>query len=522
MHRRVLGLRVRTWLAGIALLALVGTLGAASMYGRTGQSEQKAAIQGSSYAAELSTAFRQTANRVLPAVVMIKHSPVVAQRAVERKPSGGERVPAPLGDLEDSPFGDMFGEHPELRRFFKDMPSTPSMPRFAPQGMGSGVIIDSSGIILTNNHVVRGGGKITVRLHDGREFEATEVKQDPKTDMAIVRIEGAGDLTAASLGDSDKTQVGDWVLALGQPFGLEGTVTAGIISAKGRGLGITARENFLQTDAAINPGNSGGPLVNLDGEVVGINTAISSRSGGYQGVGFAVPVNLAKWVTRQLIDSGTVRRAYLGVGIQPVTQELAEKFGVKVRQGVLVTEVFPETPGAKAGLKPGDVIVQFGGKAVSQPRELQGLVERAEIGPKHAMAVVRDGKHLNLELTVRQQPADFGLAHGRSRSSGEPGKAKTSRFDKLGIEVETLTAEVAKQLGVEGREGVVVTEVRAGSLADTAGLETGMVIAQIDRKPVKSAEEFGKALEKASLEGGVLLLIRSSQGSRFVVLRAAG
>ena len=266
----------------------------------------------------------------------------------------------------------------------------PNIPRGEPGGesgsVGSGVIIDPSGIILTNNHVVDGGGKIIVRLHDGREFDAIDVKTDPKTDLAIVRIKGAGTLPAAKLGNSDDMQVGDWVLALGDPFGLEGTVTAGIVSAKGRGLGITARENFIQTDAAINPGNSGGPLVNLDGEVVGINTAIASQTGGYQGVGFAVPSNLAKWVSEQLIANGTVRRAYLGVGIQPVTQELAKQFGVQGQQGVRGRRRAADTPAAAAGVKPGDVIVEFAGKPVANPQELQA---GGRAGPDRQQAAAR-------------------------------------------------------------------------------------------------------------------------------------
>ncbi len=226
----------------------------------------------------------------------------------------------PFG-FKGTPFGDLF-KNPEFHRFFKQFPSGP-MPGMPGQGMigaGSGVIVDPAGVILTNNHVVAGGGKIMVRLQDGREFKAVDIKTDPKTDLAVLRIEGAGTLPAARLGDSSKVEIGDWVLALGQPFGLEGTVTAGIVSAKDRGLGITDREDFIQTDAAINPGNSGGPLVDLDGEVIGINTAISSSNGGYQGVGFAIPANLAKWVGGQLETAGKVHRAYLGVGIQPVTQ----------------------------------------------------------------------------------------------------------------------------------------------------------------------------------------------------------
>ena len=371
-------------------------------------------------------------------------------------------------------------------------------------------------MILTNNHVVDGGGKITVRLHDGREFDAVEVKQDPKTDLAIVRIEGATDLKAAKLGNSEETLVGDWVIALGQPFGLEGTVTAGIVSAKGRGIGITARENFIQTDAAINPGNSGGPLVNLKGEMIGINTAISSSSGGYQGVGFAVPVNLAKWVGGQLEKQGVVHRAYLGVMIQPVTHPLAEQFGVKVHEGVLVTEVQSDTPAGKAGLKSGDVIVEFAGKAVANPQELQGVVERTEIGGKATMVVVRDGKRMNLNVTLGEQPEEYGLARNGPQGLSKP---ESSTFDKLGLQMETLSAEVAEQLGVKDTSGVVITDVRTGSAADQAGLESGMVITQANHKPVKNLDDFRKAVDNPSLEKGALLLVRTSEGARFVVLK---
>ena len=243
-----------------------------------------------------------------------------------------EQEETPEGPSEENPFGDMLP--PEFRHFFKQFPKFPrhGMPHGELGGVGSGVIVDPSGIILTNNHVVEGGGKITVRLHDGREFEGVAIKTDPKTDLAIVRIKGAGTLPAVKLANSDDMQVGDWVLALGDPFGLEGTVTAGIVSAKGRALGNTPRENFIQTDAAINPGNSGGPLVNLDGEAVGINTAITSRTGGNQGVGFAVSSNLAKWVSQQLIATGTVHRSYLGVEIQQVSHELAKQFGVQTHR----------------------------------------------------------------------------------------------------------------------------------------------------------------------------------------------
>ena len=307
----------------------------------------------------LSQSFREAVKAVQPAVVMIKSEAAMPVKLEGQTPGDDDSL---------GPFGNM----PELRKFFKNMPRA---PHHGEGGLGSGLIIDASGVILTNAHVVRDGREITVRLHDGREYKATKVHTDPKADLAVLRIEGADNLTAAKLGNSDDAEVGDWVLALGNPFGLEGTVTAGIVSAKGRGIGLNERESFIQTDAAINPGNSGGPLVNLDGEVIGINTAISSSSGGNEGVGFAIPINLAKWVAKQLTDGDTVHRARLGVMIQPLTHELAQQFGMKAHEGVLVAGVSPDSPAAKVGFKAGDVIVEFAGKAVASPQELQGLVE---------------------------------------------------------------------------------------------------------------------------------------------------
>ncbi len=474
------------------------------------------ARQAVSSARELSTAFRVASEKVLPAVVAIETSPAVATTEREQpSPRTPERSPfRGRNPFEGTPFEDMFRDMPFGEDFHFEMPPGQPMPRGG--GLGSGVVIDPSGLILTNNHVVSGGGQVSVRLYDGREFTANQVWTDPKTDVAVVKIEGAENLTAARLGNSDTVSIGDWVLALGQPFGLESTVTAGIISAKHRGIGITPRENFLQTDAAINPGNSGGPLVNLDGEVIGLNTAISSRSGGNDGIGFAVPINLAKWVADQLAKDGVVRRAYLGVGIQPVTQKLADQFNVKPREGVVVTDVFPDTPAAKAGLKSGDVITEFAGVAVSSPQELQTLVEQAALGKAHALTIKRDGKTMDLAFTPEEQPADYGEAR---RGGPVEGPSGSSHLEKLGLEIGSLDPAIAEQLGVEGVQGVVITHVQPGSSADRVGLESGMVITSVNRQPVKDLAAATKALNDASIEDGILLLIRTGEGSRFVVLK---
>jgi serine protease Do len=526
MSERLSRSRWSIWIAGVTALALIGGAIALSLPGGVAAENPKnlSRSEATSYAQNLSAAFREAADQVLPSVVTIRTMPVVAERSSDREPSAegkpGEPEVTPFGDFEGFPFGEL-ERHPELRRFFEQMPElrkmpSPRGPRHGRSGIGSGVIIDPSGVILTNNHVVAGGGKIVVRLYDGREFEGAEVRTDPKSDLAVVMLDDAEDLPAARLGDSEQAKVGDWVLALGQPFGLEATVTAGIVSAKGRGLGLADRENFIQTDAAINPGNSGGPLVNLAGEVVGINTAISSRSGGYQGVGFAVPVNLAKWVADQLVDEGAVRRAYLGVMIQPVNHKLAERFDVEVHQGVVVTQVMNDTPAEKAGLKPGDVIVEFNGEKVTRPNQLQGLVERTKVNSNQSMLVVRDGDRIELNVKVEKQPEKYGL---RSSAGERPSaKPEASQFDQLGLDVETLTPEVAKRLKVKVDEGAVITRVHPGSPAANAGLKTGMVIVEADRKPVTSAEDLEKLIGEESLSDGLLLLVRSAQGSQFVVL----
>lgn len=481
------------------------------------QPRPEAVEHGTNFAESLSAAFHNASEKVLPSVVTITNTPTQEKRAKDRLSVPNEGDEEESDPFEGSPFGEFFRGNPELRHFFRGIPQMPSIPRHEVRGSGSGVIIDPSGIVLTNNHVVDGGGKVTVRLGDGREFQAKEVKTDPRTDLAVVRIEGSEPFKAAKLGDSDAVMVGDWVLALGQPFGLEGTVTAGIISAKGRGLGIAPRENFLQTDAAINPGNSGGPLVNLRGEVIGINTAISTQNGGYQGVGFAIPVNLAKWVSQQLVEKGKVQRAYLGIVIQPVTQQLAEQFGVKVREGALVTEVPDNTPASKAGIKAGDIVVEFAGKKISSPQDLQGVVEESKIGTSQSLVVIRDGKRVTLSAAPGEQPADYGLARGARRSFG--GSTEKSSFGKLGIQGKTLTTQRAKELGVKAEHGVEITDVRPGSLAEEVGLEKGSVIVQANRKPVRSVEDLRNAIEQQSLDKGLLLLVQSERGSRFVVVR---
>jgi serine protease Do len=455
----------------------------------------------------LSNAFRKVSTHVLPSVVAIENRPDTTWQQEQQSISPDGRKLEQGNPFRGTPFEDLFPD---------GLPMTPGQmnPRQSPRsqaGIGSGVIIDSNGVVLTNNHVVAGGGKVIIKTQDGREFVATEVLTDPQTDIAIVKFKGDSSLVAARIGDSDEMEVGDWVVALGQPFGLESTVTAGIVSAKNRGIGIADRESFIQTDAAINPGNSGGPLVNLRGEVIGINTAISSRGGGNNGVGFAVPSNLAHWVSDQLMANGHVSRSYLGVSIQPVSYELSTQLGVAPKSGVAVTNVFPDTPAAKSELKPGDVIVKFDGNSVTTPQELQLAVERSPMGKSLTVDIVREGKSMQLTYQPEAAPSDFGAS---MKSTAKPEGVK---MKSLGLEINTLSSEVARQLGIEGQTGVIITGVQEDSAGANAGLEPGMVIVQVNRQDVSSVGDFEEAIDSDS-DSSVLLLVRTAQGSRFVVV----
>jgi len=479
-------------------------------------------VEAKSHANELSHAFRSAANTILPTVVTIETSTKAKTvRNDGRKPNMGPLTPRGgngENPFKGTPFEEFFEQH-GMEGFRGGVPGGGMQRQPRSEGAGSGVIIDTSGVILTNNHVVRGADVVTVRLADGREFKGVDIKTDPQTDLAIVRIENADGLKAAKLGDSDQLDVGDWVIAVGNPFGLEQTVSAGIISGKGRSIGAAQRANFLQTDAAINPGNSGGPLVNLDGEVIGINTAIASNGGGNEGIGFAVPSSLAKWIVPQLVKGGAVERAYLGVGIERISNELAGKFGVKNGGGVLVTEVHPNTPAAEAGLKEGDVIVDYNGVKVHNPRELQEVVERSVLNTKQKAGILRDGKPMVIEVSARPLPKDFGRVARLDPAEDAPAKPESVASKELGIEVAKMGADEARQLGFENFKGVLITNVDPESLAGEAGLKEGMLIRKVGHQDVTTPEEFQAALAKQPVAEGVLLLVRTQNGNRYIVLK---
>ncbi len=464
----------------------------------------------------LSRAFRYAAEKATPSVVVVRSES--KPKEGPRNERGGRRGNG--NPFKGTPFEDMFPEGaPEGLEF--NGPDGEEGGRRMPgrSGVGSGVIIDASGIVLTNNHVVEGADTVTVELADGRDYKAIEIKTDPASDLAVVRLGDAENLPVAKLGDSDKMEIGDWVIAIGNPFELETTVSAGIISGKGRELGSVQRAKFLQTDAAINPGNSGGPLVNLAGEVVGINTAIASNNGGYQGIGFAIPINLAKWVGGQLVAKGRVQRGYLGVQIGALSSEMASKLGVKDRKGVLVNDVVAGSPAAEAGVEELDVIMSFDGQLVDGPRTLQEVVERSDFDKPHRVTVLREGKKSELEIAVRALPDKLGAAAPR-KAEREEIAAETYYSKTLGLEVRNKAAERGGEADpYEGFEGVVVERVDDQGLADEAGIGPTMLIRKVGRKSVSTITEFADAVEQESLEEGVMLQVRTSRGNSVILLK---
>ena len=446
--------------------------------------------------------YREVVKRVLPAVVSIEAKP-------KARPAGGKQPTTTL-----PPFGNMPGLPEELRKELERFRIQPpdAMPMRA---FGSGFIVDPAGVILTNDHVVRGADEVEVHLQDGRKFVARDIKKDPKTDLAVLRVETKESLPFLKLGDSDAVEIGDRVLAVGAPLGLTGTVTSGIISAKGRDIHLNMYEDFLQTDAAINPGNSGGPLVSLDGEVIGINSVIKSGTGGFQGIGLAISSNLAKNVMEQLQRNGAVHRGYLGVQVQALDPEVAAKLGLAGKSGVVIAKVTTGAPAAKAGMHDGDVLTEIAGQPVKDPRGLQRIVASLPTGKEIELAVFRDGARKVLKLTIEEQPESFGTASDTSDSG-------LTNLGKIGVKVTDLTAEKAKQFGYpEKTEGVLIAEVDPDSVAGGAGLRSGMLILAVDQQRVKSAQEVQKALEQGSLEKGILFQVRSPQGgTTYILLKA--
>ena len=472
-------------LAGSALSVLAGVgIGAAiESYPAAGRTVQVAAATETDRGLPN---FANLAKRVGPSVVNVSTTQV-------RKMA--QDVPSPFG--QGDPRNDL------LERFFGGrIPRGPQRQN----GVGSGFIIDSKGTILTNYHVVNNAQKVSVTLSDGKNYDAKVIGKDEKTDIAVIKIEAGRELPAVTLGDSDRLEVGEWVMAIGNPFGLDHTVTSGIVSAKGRQIGAGPYDNFIQTDASINPGNSGGPLLNLRGEVVGINTAIFSQSGGNIGIGFAIPTNSVKDLLPQLRDKGRVVRGYLGTTVQKITPEIADSLGLKQNAGALVADVVKGGPAEKAGVKSGDIIVEFDRKEIKDSSDLPAAVARVAPGTAVQLKIARDGKQISLPLTVGEMKESEVVAAAGQES-------------EMGLTVQPVTPDIAQSLGLERAEGLVVASVKPGSAADEAGLRSGDVITQVNRRPVKNLADYNREISRNEKSKSVLFLVRRGESSVFLALK---
>ncbi|OGW47340.1 MAG: hypothetical protein A2Y66_01000 [Nitrospirae bacterium RBG_13_41_22] len=439
---------------------------------------------------ETGKAFSEIVSAVSPTVVNISTTKVVRRDT---------------GPFED-PFFDLFNPFHDFR-----MPK-----KWKEQSLGSGVIVSPDGYIITNNHVVEKADEIKVTLLDKRSFKGRIVGADPKTDIAVVRID-ASSLPTLKWGDSEKLQVGEFVLAIGNPYGLSHTVTMGIISAVGRAnVGIADYEDFIQTDAAINPGNSGGPLVNIKGELIGINTAIFSRTGGYQGIGFAVPSNMVRLVMDQLVQRGKIIRGWIGVTIQELTPELSQKFGLKKSNGALVSDVAKDSPAAKAGIIRGDVILEFNGKEVKDVSSLRNMVAQSKTGSEVSMKILRSGKEYTVKVIIVEMPREIAEVVPSQLPNDSEAEALT------GLTVMDLTKEIARQLGLyKDEKGVVVVKVEPGSPADEAEMKKGDIIKEIDKKKVDNLGDFNRIASNIKKDETVLLFINRGGKRFYVILKAS-
>jgi serine protease Do len=437
--------------------------------------------------------FVNLAERLMPATVNISTTTAPKKKMRQVHPFQG-----------DERFRDFFGDE-FFDKFFDQMPQS-EMPS---KSLGSGFIIDREGYIITNNHVIEGADEIKVKLSDKEEFDATIVGRDKKTDIALIKITPPPGLPVVILGDSDALKVGEWVMAIGNPFGLDQTVTVGIVSAKWRKLGMGPYEDFIQTDAAINQGNSGGPLFNTRGEVVGVNTAIFSTSGGNIGIGFATPINLAKSVVRQLKEKGRVVRGWLGVIVQTVTPDLAKSFGLEQKEGALVADIDLKGPAAKAGIKKGDIIIAFNGTPIREMDQLPLLVAQTPVGSKGELAIIRDGKKISKTVEIGELQDEEGAAPAEETGS-----------DDLGMELADMTEALARRYDIEETAGVLVTYVEPNSPAAEAGVRPGDIITQVNRKDVADLEEYNKIVGEVRKEkkNKLLLLITRGKTSQFVVI----
>lgn len=481
----------RIWITLIAVLAVAAS-------GFSAESKAKAiGMSGATLLEQTSQAFTQIADKAMPATVFIKSQITSSQQEYL------------------NPF-DMFGDD-FFKRFFGQQyggqnPFQQQQPQQQPQMTGgSGFLISSDGFIVTNNHVIKDASQITVILGDGREYPATVKGADPRTDLAVLKIEEK-ELPFLSFGDSDHLKVGEWVVAIGNPFGLEATLTVGVVSAKGRqDLGIASYEDFIQTDAAINPGNSGGPLLNLQGEVIGVNTAIFSRSGGYMGIGLSIPSKMAQNVIDQIVDSGIVKRAYLGIILQPVDKELCDALGMDKQEGILISDVVKDSPASQAGLQAGDIITHFNDKPVKNVSKFRNEIAMMNPDTKVSLRILRGNKPMKITVTLGSQ------------KEGEVISAEV--IQKIGLEIDNLSPELAAKLGYSSDiNGVVIMKVKPGSPGAMAGLRNGYLITGVavnwnNQKPVRNTAEFEEALKEIGDKKHIILIVRHQNFQRYYTIK---
>ena len=465
------------------------------------------------YARPAPDSFADLAARLLPGVVNISSSQTITADKGDKRDFGPEIPQFPPG----SPFEQFFRDFMERNHHGQN--HDPASPPRKTQSLGSGFIIDSSGIVVTNNHVIDDADEITVILQDNTTLKAKLIGRDQRTDIAVLKVNPEKPLTALSFGDSDASRVGDWVLAIGNPFGLGGTVTAGIVSARGRDINQGPYDNFIQTDAAINRGNSGGPLFNMDGEVIGINTAIYSPSGGSIGIGFSIPANLAKTVVAQLRDFGHARRGWLGVKIQQVTPDIAESLGLKDATGAMVAGITDGGPADKAKLKSGDIILKFDGQDVKERHNLPRIVADSAVGKEVPVVVWRDGKEVTVQTTLAERPADQQLA---SIDANKPvDTTKPTDITGLGLKVAPVSQELKDKFQLQdGQKGVVITDVAPNSAAAEKGLKPGDVIMEVQQGEITSPADVEKQVDAArgADRKFVLMLIQREGGVQYVPL----
>ena len=434
--------------------------------------------------------FADLAERLKPTVVNISTTKTMR--------SGGMRSPFGGG----SPFDRYFGSDDFFERFFGDVPKR----EFKQRSLGSGFIISADGYIFTNNHVVEQADKILVKLSDGREYKADVIGRDAKTDIALIKIKPSNSLPVADIGDSEKLRVGEWVMAIGNPFGLEQTVTAGIVSAKGRVIGAGPYDNFIQTDASINPGNSGGPLFNMEGKVIGINTAIVAHG---QGIGFAIPISMAKSILPDLKSKGKVTRGWMGISVQEVSEDIAKNLKLKEKSGALISEVFKGDPADKAGLQPGDVVIEVNGTKIKDTHQLLIVIASFHVGEKVNVKVLRDGQEKTFQVTVAER-----------KDRSEVALEKDGRKEEFGMTVQDITPQIARQLGIPAKtKGVIVTDVEEGSPADEVGIQPRDIIVQINKVSINSVKDYQKEMSKQNAKNSIMFLIKRGKSTFFVPLR---